>query len=287
VPSTPPTSYQIPYHHHPQYLLSSSLGECTNNVQHRQNYDDNAFANGTTEANGSQHLTSENNEIKSPIDNNKSYNHTPSHSFDSSSSSSGGFRDVDYVAKAKAMYEMHDKNNSIDHHESMSPHQQHNIGHSKVQEIQSRLLQQQQQIIQNHANNEEPMITINRKQLQKSQQELEKLFGMRVAASEKEIRHHQKVQTQEKPVLRMLSRGSDDELDHCSNSLASQLTLNISKQIQQKLQQEMKQQCEAIKEKYLIEKIPVQQHYRDYMVLTLSLSKFSYFFYLKILYSKY
>jgi hypothetical protein len=85
----------------------------------------------------------------------------------------------------------------------------------------------------------------------------------------------------------MLSRGSDDELDHCSNSLASQLTLNISKQIQQKLQQEMKQQCEAIKEKYLIEKIPVQQHYRDYMVLTLSLSKFSYFFYLKILYSKY
>lgn len=265
IPSTPPTSYQIPYHHQQSYLLSSSLGECTNNVQHRQNYDENTISNGATETNGSRHLTSENIDVKSPSDNNKSYNHTPSHSFDSSSSSSGGFRDVDFVAKAKAIYEMHDKNNSIDHHETT--HQQQNIGHSKVQEIQSRLLQHQQQIIQNHANNEEPMITINRKQLQKSTQELEKLLGMRVAASEKEIRQHQKVQSfnQEKPVLRMLSKGSDDEVDHCSNSLASQLTLNISKQIQQKLQQEMKQQCEAIKEKYLIEKIPVQQHY--YMVL--------------------
>lgn len=273
-PSTPPTSYQIPYHHQ-QYL-----GECTNNVQSRQNYDNNAFTNGATESNGSQHLTSENNDMKSPSDKNKSYNHTPSHSFDSSSSSSGGFRDVDFVAKAKAMYEMHDKNNSIDHHESMSTtHQQHNIGHSKVQEIQSRLLQHQQQIIQNHANNEEPVITINRKQLQKSTQELEKLFGMRVAASEKEIRHHQKVSTmEEKPALRMLSKGCDDEVDHCTNSLASQLTLNISKQIQQKLQQEMKQQCEAIKEKYLIEKIPVQQHYHDYMVFKQIQLNFNLFF---------
>lgn len=273
-PSTSPTFYQHPYQNQ-RYVLSSPFNTTKTQQKHQNNHhENNSFSYGVSDVNGSQHFTTENTDdcVKSPSYNDTNYNHTPSHSFDSSSSSSGGFRDVDIVAKTKAVYEIHDKNNAInDHHESVSSHQQQNIGHSKVQMIQSKLLQQQQQVTQNHSNNEEAVISINRKQLQKSTQELEKLFGMRVAASEKEIRQHQKPSkhNQEKPVLRMLSKGSDDEVDHCSSNLASQLTLNISKQIQHKLQQEMKQQCEAIKEKYLIERVLVQQHYRDYMVINM------------------
>ncbi len=247
-PSTPPSTYQIPFQH--QYLLSSSLGD----TQQRHNYYEDS---NIREENGNQHSIADR-YIRSA-----SYNHTPSHSLDSSSSSSGGFRDVDFVAKAKALYEMHET-----HHSFSNDNQQqfNNIGHSKVQEIQSKLLHSQQQC--HSQNSEEPVISINRNQIKKSTQELEKLFGMRVAATaEKETRYHQKSSTpNHKPVLRMLSKGSDDEVDNCSNSLNSQLTFNISKQIHQKLQQEMKQQCEIIKDKYLIEKIAAQQHYQNYMV---------------------
>lgn len=87
------------------------------------------------------------------------------------------------------------------------------------------------------------------------------------AATEKEIRQAKVPNVNhEKPAV--VRRLQSDEVDHSSNlsSLTSQLTLNISKQIQQKLQQEMKQQCEIIKEKFLIEKVPVQIDYRDFVV---------------------
>lgn len=274
--SSSPT-YQI------HYFSTSTSGECTNDVQQqqlkRQNFNNGiAYTNGASE----EHLN-DNNGCSHRIDN-KSFNHTPSHSFDSSgSSSSGGFREVDYVAKTKALYEPHNNDNSnSNNHEIPSSypipsHHHQGIGHSKIQEIQSKLLQQKQQIIQNHVSSEQ--IAINRAQYQKSTQELEKLFGLRVAVSEKEIRHQPQLQqhpkvsivNQEKPaVVRRMSCKSngDDEVDHSNNltSLTAQLTLNISKHIQQKLQAEMKQQCEIIKEKYLIEKVPVQLHYCDFAV---------------------
>lgn len=286
--SSSPT-YQI------HYFSTSSSGECTNDVQQqqlkRQNFNNGiAYTNGVSEEhvndnNGSSHRTD-----------NKSFNHTPSHSFDSSgSSSSGGFREVDYVAKTKALYEPHNDNLNSNNHEIPSSypipsHHHASIGHSKIQEIQSKLLQQkQQQIIQNHVSSEQ--IAINRAQYQKSTQELEKLFGLRVAASEKEIRHQPQVQhpkvsivNQEKPAMvrRMSAKSNgDDEVDHSNNlsSLTAQLTLNISKQIQQKLQAEMKQQCEIIKEKYLIEKVPVQLHYCDFAVVHFLIILFSIFHY--------
>lgn len=258
-----------------QYFSTAAAGECTRNGNAQ-------YTNGTTSSSSSMEMQINDNNGKyhqhHRTSDNKNFNHTPSHSFDSSgSSSSGGFREIDYnVSKTKALYEIHDNSNSNDHETPPAsyPITTTNIGHSKIQEIQSKLLlqqQQQQQSIQNHQHSEQ--IAINRAQYQKSTQELEKLFGMRVAASEKEIRHHQPPKlsmsiNQEKPAVmrKKSSISGDDEVDLC-NSLKSQLTLNISKQIQQKLQAEMKQQCEIIKEKYLIEKVPVQIHYSDYVVI--------------------
>lgn len=274
--SSSPT-YQI------HYFSTSSSGECTNDVKQQQQQKRQNFNNGIAYTNGASEEHLNDNNGSSHRTDNKSFNHTPSHSFDSSGSSSsgsGGFREVDYVAKTKALYEPHNDNSNNHEIPSSNPiptHHHQGIGHSKIQEIQSKLFQQKQQIIQNHVSSEQ--IAINRAQYQKSTQELEKLFGLRVAASEKEIRHQPQLQqhpkvsivNQEKPavVRRKSSKGNgDDEVDHSSNlgSLTAQLTLNISRQIQQKLQAEMKQQCEIIKEKYLIEKVPVQLHYCDFAV---------------------
>lgn len=157
------------------------------------------------------------------------------------------------------------------------------IGHSKVQEIQSKLFaaQQLQQAHQNNLNNEHS-IAVNRQQIQKSSKELEKLLSMRVG-HEKKAAVIANANHDKPPTVRRLSKGCDDNNDDANGivNLTSQLALNISKQIQHKLQQEMKQQCEIIKEKFLIEKIPVQQHYKDYVVK--SISCLSTFFWLHFL----
>lgn len=180
-----------------------------------------------------------------------------SQSFDSSSSSSGGFRDVDYVTKTRVAYESYD--NHVNDHET--PTYQMPIGHSKVQEMKSKLLAQQQQQLRNN----EPTVPINRQQVQKSSQQLEKVLGMRM---EKEIRHKAPTTNNNNhdKLVKRLSKSFDDASDHNVASIANQIGANISKQIHQKLTEEMKQQCEMIKEKFLIEKVAVQQHYGDYVV---------------------
>jgi hypothetical protein len=232
-------------------IMPSRNGNHSNNNNNNNN---GTYTNNATEEIGSR--------SRHTNDGHKNF-HTPSHSFDSSgSSSSGGFKDSDFVAKTKAMYEMYDKEDRVAQSDSDNTHHVM-IGHSKVQEIQSKLFaqkQQQQQQQQQQQVNNEHSITINRQQIQKSSRELEKLLGMRL---EKEGGAHKVPIThnQEKPV-RGLSKDETDDIV----GMTGQLGINISRQIQQKLQQEMKQQCEIIKEKYLIEKVAVQQHYRDYVV---------------------
>lgn len=262
------------------------MGEFTNdflNKQYQMEYSiqqqqrhNNNHNNGTQYTNGvvmEQHQN-DYNRHKNELEMTAAF-HTPSHSFDSSSSSSGGFKEHDFIAKTKAVYEMYDKSDDkSDYHEASSASLPY-VGHSKIQEIQSKLLQQQLQQNNNGNNNhhhESHSIAINRQQYQKSSKELEKLLGMRI---EKKIQHSNNnisSNNTEKP-MRRLSRGYDEIDDNGGGgsgvdiaSLTSKLAINISKQIQQKLQQEMKQQCEMIKEKFLIEKVPVQQHYTDYVV---------------------
>lgn len=272
-----PSSSLLHQHYQQQQYMHQHyrLGECTNdfvNKQQQMEYNMHSNLNrnnGTYTTNGAAEM--ENDYYRDVNDADmvdfKSF-HTPSHSFDSSSSSSGGFKDIDFISKTKAVYEMYDKDDKNSHNES---YQMPNaIGHSKVQEIQSKLFAAQQQLQQAHQNHlsNEHSIAVNRQQYQKSSKELEKLLSMRVG-------HEKKMQAihanQDKPPVRKLSKGCEEQDDeHGIVNLTSQLALNISKQIQQKLQQEMKQQCDIIKEKFLIEKIPVQQHYRDYVVKTIS-----------------
>jgi hypothetical protein len=271
------SSSSSPAHHH-QYASGEYNNDSSNGIYHKnqmeyhntiaQSYNNNH--NGTMHSNGNKSIAPECNQNsysteKSPTDKNFYQ------SFDSSSSSSGcgggGFlKDHDFIAKTKAVYEMFEKEDSNRIVNEREPTFQSNIGHSKVQEMKKLLAQQQLQQLHNqqpHVNHE-PFIPINKQQIQKSSKELEKLFGARC---EKEIRPVMKLP--EKPVRR-LSKGCSDDDNHNNDqgivNLTSQLSINISKQIQQKLQQEMKQQCEMIKEKFLIEKIPAQQHYQDYVV---------------------
>lgn len=194
---------------------------------------------------------------------------TPSSSLDSSSSSSGGFKDLEYMTKTKVVYEYYDKEDKIMKQnyqilEVDEPIQQASIGHSKIQEIQSKLLAQQQQQLQNHAKSDPIIISRHHtSHYQKSSKELEKLLGNR-------IEQRQKI-NQEKS-LKRLSGSFDDSSDTNITPMSNQIAnINISKQIQQKIQEEIKQQCEIIKEKFLIEKIPVQEHYNEFMVYTIHL----------------
>jgi len=188
---------------------------------------------------------------------------TPSNSFDSSSSSSGGFKELDYVTKTIKAYEVYDREDKGNQQPAAAPaaieSEPTPIGHSKVQEIQSKLLaQQQQQQAKQHimTANEHHTTIINRQpssQYQKSTKELEKLLGARI-----EMRNKTPLSLNSEKSVKRLSKDFE-------NSSDSQLAANISKQIQQKLQEEMKQQCHIIKDKFLIEKLPAQQHYREYM----------------------
>lgn len=254
------------------FILPSSppnLSDCANDccgilhnksldcIQRQKNKKNGAHSNGAADVSGFQHNNERENENhKLAVD---KHFKTSSQSFDSSSSSSGGFRDCDYVTKTRVAYECYDKEDNysqVNEHET--PTYQIPIGHSKVQEMKSKLLaQQQQQQQQNHFNNE-TSITINRQQVQKSSRELEKVLGMRI----------EKKAPQQDKLIKRLSKSFDDATETSVAAISHQIGANISKQIHQKLTEEMKQQCEIIKEKFLIEKVPVQQHYGDYTVHT-------------------
>lgn len=173
-------------------------------------------------------------------------------SFDSLSSSSGGFKDADFVTKTRVAYEMFDKSSA-----PCSEFQSQPVGQSKVQEMKSKLLAQQKQQ-QNHSSSE-PSKVISRQQIQKSSQELEKMLGLRIENVNRQKANQDKL-------AKRLSKSFDDAEGNGIAAISNQIGANISKQIHQKLTEEMKQKSEMIKEKFLIEKIPVQQHYNDYTV---------------------
>lgn len=236
---------------------------------------------GINEENGNSNGNS--NEMQ----NNKNMLKTPTDSFDSSSlsSSSGGFKDVEFLTKTKVAYDLYDKEDNImqlNNHNNKSnenlsqdaqpspppPPVQHQplpivASQSKVLEIQSKLIaqqQQQQNKLQNSTTNSTTPVNIhNSSQYQKSSKDLEKVLVFRID------KENCQKQSQERNIKR-LSKGFDDVPENNVAALTQQISANISKQIQQKLQEEMKQQCQMIKDKFLIEKIPVQQHYNDYVV---------------------
>lgn len=197
---------------------------------------------------------------------------TPTGSFDSSSSSSGGFQDANFLTRTKDIYEKYDKIDNFvqqSHQHIEEPPQSpvsNNNNHcqssqSKILELQSKLIAQQ-----NCAqNNDIPTIPQQTKniqqtsQYQKSSKQLEQVLALRI---EKENRYKAAQQSIEKIIKRPSQQGFEE------NNISAQLGAEISKKIQQKLQEEMKQQCKAIKDKFLIEKVPVQQHYNQYLVGT-------------------
>jgi hypothetical protein len=228
-------------------ILHNKQLEC---IQRQKNNKNGSYSNGasTDEENDSDFKPNEKIDHKTFVE---QLFKTSSQSFDSSSSSSGGFKDFDYVTKTKVAYETYDKGEQPNDHEA--PSYQMPIGNSKVQEMKLKLLAQQKQHQQNHTSNE-PSIVINRQNVQKSSRELEKV-----------LRIDKNVQLKADKSVKRLSKSFDDGHESVA-AISSQIGANISKQIQQKLTEEMKQQCEMIKEKFLIEKVPVQQHYSDYTV---------------------
>lgn len=175
-------------------------------------------------------------------------------SFDSLSSSSGGFKDSDFVTKTRVAYEMFDRDGgSVACEIQMQP-----VGQSKVQEMKSRLFAQQQQHQQNHSS-VEPSKVISRQQIQKSSLELEKMLGLRIENVNRQKANQDKL-------AKRLSKSFDDAEGNGIAAISNQIGANISKQIHQKLTEEMKKKSELIKEKFLIERMPVQQHYNDFTV---------------------
>lgn len=230
--------------------------------RHKNNENGKSYSNGAKkDENGSSFHHNNEDDHKTALDKNFK---TSSHSFDSLSSSSGGFKDYDYVAKTRVAYEIYDKvenncNQTTNDPEAPASYQMP-IGHSKVQEMKSKLFAQQQQ---NHSNNE-PSIPINRKQVQKSSKELEKVLGMRIQRDV--VRQKTEAFSNQDKLVKRLSKSFDDAQENNVASISNQIGANISKHIQQKLTEEMKQQCDLIKEKFLIEKIPVQQDYKEFLV---------------------
>lgn len=258
---------QLRDNHHANSMHSN--GHANNEENGNRNRNENGNGNGNS--NGLQ-----NKKLKTPTD-----------SFDSSSlsSSSGGFKDAEFLTKTKVAYDLYDKednimqlnnqnnksNENLSQAQAQSPAQQLLpivATQSKVLEIQSKLIaqqQQQQNKLQNSTTNTMAPVNIhNSSQYQKSSKELEKVLVFRID------KENCQKQIQEKSIKR-LSKGFDDVPENNVAALTQQIAANISKQIQQKLQEEMKQQCQMIKDKLLIEKIPVQQHYNDYVV-TLSIT---------------
>jgi hypothetical protein len=184
-----------------------------------------------------------------------------SQTFDSSSSpSSGGSRELDIVTKTVAAFEVFEKEEN-GHHVSLPPTSNMPVGSSKIQEMKSRLFKQNEK--QNHSSGELG-ISINRQQVQKSSKELEKILGMRMKTmtmNPTSTSTNSSLHGREDKLAKRLSRSFDD-IDDDNNFTA--------KSIHKKLNEEMKQKSDKIKEKYLIEKVPAQQHYKDFMVVFLS-----------------
>jgi hypothetical protein len=177
-----------------------------------------------------------------------------SQTFDSSSSpSSGGSRELDIVTKTVAAFEVFEKEEN-GHHVSLPPTQP--VGSSKIEEMKSRLFKQNEK--QNHTSGELG-ISINRQQVQKSSKELEKILGMRMKTmTMNPTSTSSNSHGREDKLAKRLSRSFDD-IDDDNNFTA--------KSIHKKLNEEMKQKSDKIKEKFLIEKVPAQQHYKDFMVV--------------------
>lgn len=274
---------------------SPNIGDCANDccgiailnnailnnkhLEQQSRGNDNHHAN-SMHSNGHGNKEENGNGNSNGMQKNKNKLKTPTDSFDSSSlsSSSGGFKDVDFLTKTKVAYDLYDKEdntmqlNNLNNksNEDLSQGSQPSssppppvplpivASQSKVLEIQSKLIAQQQQ--NKLQNTTTPVNIHNSSQYQKSSKELEKVLVFRI---DKE--NCQKQQSQEKNIKR-LSKGFDDVPENNVAALTQQISANISKQMQQKLQEEMKQQCQMIKDKFLIEKIAVQQHYSDYVV---------------------
>ena len=117
---------------------------------------------------------------------------------------------------------------------------------SKVQEIKKKMLAQTNLNQQNHSS----IVINNRQHVTKTSRELEKVLGSR---NDKNFQHNQKVTKSGNK----FSKSFDENVTET----------NVSLQIHKKLAEEMKQQCEIIKEKFLLEKMPVQQNYNDYLVI--------------------
>lgn len=265
---------------------SPNIGDCTNDccgiailnnvILNNKHLEQQLHSNNHT---NSMHSNGHGNNEENGLQNMKLK--TPTDSFDSSSlsSSSGGFKDTDYLTKTKVAYEMYDKHDNIMQLNNHNNKSNENLSQtltqqplplplavgvavasqSKVLEIQSKLIAQQQQ---NKLQNTTPVNIQNSTQYQKSSKELEKVLVFRID------KENCQKQSQDKTVKR-LSKGFDDVPENNVAALTQQIAANITKQIQQKLQEEMKQQCQMIKDKLLIEKIPVQQHYHDYVVTLL------------------
>lgn len=194
-----------------------------------------------------------------------------SQSFDTSSSSpsSGGSRELDIVTKTVAAFEVFEKEEENGHHTNSLPMPVASLVvgcGSKIREMKSKLFERNNSEKLPSQLNNDKTILINRQQVQKSSKELEKILGMRM---EKENRMKTMTMTstsasvQEK-LAKRLSRSFDD-IDDDNN-------FTNAKSIHKKLNEEMKLKSDKIKERYLIEKVPVQRHYKDFMVF---LSAFS------------
>lgn len=204
--------------------------------------------------------------LKSPTDSKNS-------SIDSSlSSSSGGFKDADFLTKTKLVYELYDKEDNLmqkhnQSNENLSQIDQNQSNQSKIHEIQSRLIAQQQQQLGQQQNDsmiapKQPQNIQQLSQYKNSSKQLEQVLAQRF---DKETRL--------KPILssaNMTEKGtkrlSQVSFEEAQTNVGAALAGNFSKKIQQKLQEEMKQQCQIIKDKYLIEKVPVQEHYKEFLV---------------------
>lgn len=253
---------------------------------------------------------------------------TPSDSFDSSlSSSSGGFKDPEFLTKTKIAYEMYDKEDDImqqhiqlqkiqqqldevdeeqynqqqmeqiqrpqpqklkiNHIEESLFHQSssssssastnhtsngnNHISNSKILELQSKLIAQQQQQLQQQS---QSSASIDHHIPLQKFKSLEQVLAQRIDKESHRIKPivaagASQMANNEKTAKRSSQSSFDESYGnshHTSNCNSDAIESNLSKQIAQKLQEEMKKQCQMIKDKYLIETVPVQQHYSDYLV---------------------
>lgn len=186
-----------------------------------------------------------------------------SQSFDTSSGSpsSGGSHELDIVTKTVAAFEVFEKEEENGHHTNSLPMpvSSGSCG-SKIREMKSKLFERNNSEKQPSSQlNSDKSILINRQQVQKNSKELEKLLGMRMKTMT--MTSSSTTSAGQDKLAKRLSRSFDD-IDDDNNFTSN----NIPKSIHKKLNEEMKSKSDKMKERYLIEKVPVQQHYKDFMV---------------------